>query len=308
MLRSYLTIALRTLWRSKGYTAINVVGLSVAFCVSLFLLLNAYVELTYDSFHADGDRIFQTYFFANDPEGATRGTSMPLPLMPALKAEYPELEAAARLMTIRKSLVEYQGKYFDKEVRLTDPDFLKIFSFPLLKGNRATALNGLSNIVISAQLARALFGEEDPIGKQLVAGLDGSRRSYIITGVLVDPPYNSSIQYEALVRIENLPGYHDQLDEWSSYSHRVYVKLAPGATRETFEKQLKAFTRKYYPGTFDELESKGAKPDERGDLFAVRLQQLSDVRFDKEVSGQKGIPPSIYTLVGIAIFVLLIAC
>ncbi len=114
MLRSYLTIALRTLWRSKGYTAINVAGLSVAFCVSLLLLLMAYLQLTYDSFHADGDRLFQTYFFANDPDGANRNESMPLPLMPALKAEYPEVEAAARVMTVRKSMIEYRGKYLDR--------------------------------------------------------------------------------------------------------------------------------------------------------------------------------------------------
>ncbi len=309
MLRSYLTIALRTLWRSKGYTAINVVGLSVAFCTSLFLLLMAYLQLTYDSFHADGDRIFQTYFFANDPEGATRSSSMPIPLMPALKAEYPEVEAAARLMTIRKSLVEYGGKYFDKEVYFTDPDFTRVFSFPLLKGNRGTVLNGLSNIVISDRLARAVFEDEDPIGKQLVVGVDGNRRSYIVTGVLADPPYNSSIQYDALVRIENLSGYRDQMGKWDNYSHRVFVKLAPGTSKEAFEKRLKSFVSKYFPATLEELKSKGAKPDPRGDLFAVRLQQIADVHFDREVSDGKGAPLGlIYMLVGIAVFVLLIAC
>lgn len=309
MLRSYLTIALRTLWRSKGYTAINVVGLSVAFCTSLFLLLMAYLQLTYDDFHADGERIFQTYFFANDPEGATRNASMPLPLMPALKAEYPEVEAAVRVMTVRKSLIEYQGKYLDKQVYFTDPDFTRMFSFPLLKGSRETALNGLSSMLVSEDLARALFGEEDPIGKQLTVTNDGNRRSYVVTGVLANPPYNSSIFYEALVRIENLPGYHDQSDRWENYSHRVFVKLAPGASKEAFEKRLKPFTRKYFPNNLEELKSKGARPDARGDRFAVRLQQLSDVHLDREISdGKGGSMALIYMLAGIAVFVLLIAC
>jgi ABC-type antimicrobial peptide transport system permease subunit len=309
MLRSYLTIALRTLWRSKGYTAVNVVGLSVAFCTSLFLLLMAYLQFTFDSFHADGERIFQTYFFANDPEGATRSSSMPLPLMPALKAEYPEVEAAARVMTVRKSLVEYGGKYLDKEVYFTDPDFTRMFSFPLLKGNRETALNGLSSMLVSESLARALFGEEEPIGKQLVVSVDGNRRSYLVTGVLADAPYNSSIHYEALVRIENLPGYRDQSGKWDGYSHRVFVKLAPGADKDAFEKRLTPFARKYFPNRLAELKGKGAKPDARGDLFALRLQQLADVHFDREVSDGKGVSMAlIYMLVGIAVFVLLIAC
>ena len=309
MLKSYLTIALRTLWRSKEYTAINVAGLSVAFCTSLFLLLMAYLQLTYDSFHADGDRIFQTYFFANDPEGAIRSGSMPLPLMPALKAEYPEVEAAARVMTVRKSLIEYRGKYLDKEVYFTDPDFTRMFSFPLLKGNRETALNGLSSMLVSEDLARAIFGEEDPIGKQLTVTNEGNRRGYVVTGVLADAPYNSSIFYEALVRIENLPGYHDQSGRWENYSHRVFVKLAPGASKEAFEKRLKPFTHKYFPNKLEEMESKGAKPDARGDLFAVRLQQLSDVHLNREISGGKGGSLAmIYMLAGIAVFVLLIAC
>jgi hypothetical protein len=289
MLRSYLTIALRTLWRSKGYTAINVVGLSVAFCTSLFLLLMAYLQLTFDAFHADGDRIFQTYFFTNHPEGASRSGSMPLPLLPALKAEHPEVEAA-RLVMGRTSLVEYRGKYLDKEVYYTDPDFFNIFSFSLRKGSPQTALNTLSSIVISESLARATFGDEDPMGKQLLVGSKGNQKGYLVTGVLADAPYNSSIRYDALVRVENQPGYHAQKGQWDAYSHRVFVKLAPGTARETFEKQLKAFARKYYPGTFDELKSKGAKPDARGDLFALRLQKLSTCISTRKVSDGKGVP------------------
>ncbi len=309
MLRSYLTLALRTLWRSKGYTAINVAGLSVAFCVSLLLLLMAYLQLTYDSFHADGDRLFQTYFFANDPDGANRNESMPLPLMPALKAEYPEVEAAARVMTVRKSMIEYRGKYLDKQVYFTDPDFTRMFSFPLRKGNRETALNGLSSMLVSESLARAIFGEEDPIGKQLTVTNDGDRRSYIVTGVLADAPYNSSIYYEALTRIENMPGYRNQLGNWGGYSHRVFVKLAPGVDRKAFEKRLKPFARKYFPHSLEELKSKGAKPDAQGDVFALRLQQLSDVHLDREVAGgMDGAVVQVYLLVGIAVFVLLIAC
>ncbi|WP_232540964.1 FtsX-like permease family protein [Spirosoma endbachense] len=309
MLRNYVKIALRTLWRSKGYASINVVGLAVAFCISLFLFLIAYLQLTFDSFHEDGDRIFQTYFFSNDPEQASRSAGMPLPLMPALKTDYPEIEAAARFIVVRKSLVEYKGHYFDKNVYLTDPDFFKLFSFPLRKGNPESALRDLSNVVISENMAQTLFGTEDPMGKPVELGSDGNRKQYIVSGVLADAPYNSTIHYDALIRVENLPDYQSAKDNWGANSHQVFVKLPPNIDQITFESRLKAFAVKYFHGSLDDLKKKGAKPDERGDVFAVRLQKLADVHFGREISGGKGAPIAlIYVLMGIAFFILLIAC
>ncbi|WP_428656350.1 ABC transporter permease [Runella sp.] len=307
MLRNYFKIAFRNLWKSKGYAAINVVGLSVAFCICVFLFLTAYLQLTFDSFHADGDRIFQTYFFTNDPEKATKSGAMPLPLGPALKADFPEL-ATARVMNGRKSLIEVNGNYFDKLATMTDEDFFKIFSFPLLKGNRETALRDINNIVLSENMAKAAFGTQDPMGKIVFLGNESDRKQYIVTGVVSDAPHNSTVQYDALVRIENLPNYQHGKDRWDNFSHSVFVKLPPHVNQAAFENRLKPFAKKYLPATLEELTKKGAKPDALGDVFTVRLQQLSKVHFDREISG-KGAPIAIvYTLLGIGFFILLIAC
>ncbi|GAB4047733.1 FtsX-like permease family protein [Spirosoma litoris] len=309
MLLNYIKIALRTLWKSKGYAAINVVGLSVAFVVCIFLFLRSYLHMTYDNFHQDDDRIFQTYFFSNDPEKALRSGNMPLPLTPALKADYPELEAAARILTGRKSLVEVKGKYFDKLVLQTDQDFLKIFSFPLIKGNREIALRNLSSVIISENMAKTAFGTEDPMGKTLQIGSESHKKQYIVTGIISDAPDNSSIQYDILVRIENSYSYQQDKDNWSAQSHTVFVKLPPHVDQATFETRLKPFAQKYFKGNLDELKKKGAKPDQHGDLFAVRLQNLSRVHFDRDIAGRGGTPIAIvYTLMGIAFFILLIAC
>ncbi|MGV3560934.1 FtsX-like permease family protein [Larkinella arboricola] len=309
MLRNYFKIAFRSLWKSRGYAAINVVGLSVAFCICVFLFLTAYLQLTYDSFHQDGDRIFQTYFFSNDPEKAVRSGGMPLPFTPALKADYPEVEAAARILAGRKSLVEVNGKYFDKLVVHTDPDFLTIFSFPLLKGSRELALRNLSSIVISENMARTVFGSTDVVGKAVRVGSGNDRKQYVVTGILSDAPNNSSIQYDALIRIENTPNYQSDKDNWSAGSHPVFIKLSPRVDQATLENRLKPFAQKYFPGTLADLKKKGAQPDPAGDLFAVRLQKLSNVHFDREIAGGKGTPIAIvYTLLGIGLFILLIAC
>ncbi|GAB3175446.1 ABC transporter permease [Telluribacter humicola] len=308
MIKNYFKIAIRTLWKGRGFAAINVVGLSVAFCICVFLFLTAYRQLTYDSFHEDGDRIFQTYFFSNDPERTTRSGGMPMPLTPALKEEFPEVQAATRVLTGRTSLITYQGRYFDKLVGKTDQDFLKIFSFPLLKGNRETALHSLSSIVISKTLAEAVFGTEDPIGKQMQVGSEGSERTYLVSAVMDDIPDNSSIQCDALVRIESTAEYQNQKDSWDSHTHPVFVKVAPGVEQSTLEARLKPFAAKYFPASIEALQKKGATPDERGDLFAIRLQPLSDVHFNTEISGGKGAPIAVvYAIIGIGLFILLIA-
>ena len=307
MIRNYFKIALRNLRKSKGYAAINIVGLSVAFCISIFLFLTAYFQLSFDNFHKDGDRIFQAYLFSNNPEKEVRASAMPMPLTPALKAEFPEVEAASRLMN-GSSMVEYNGKYFDKQVMLTDPDFLKIFSFPMLKGSAETALNDLSNIVISQNMAKAVFGSEDPIGKQVQLGSEGDKKQYIVTGVLADFPDNSTIQYDAFIRIENHGGYQEQKDHWGAMSHKVYLKLKPNADQVSFENRLKSFTTKYFADNITSLKKQGAKPDERGDIFAVRLQKLANVHFDKDISSGTASVALVYALIGIASFILLIAC
>lgn len=309
MIRSYVKIALRNLWRSKGYTAINVVGLSVAFCVCLFLFLTAYRQLTFDSFHADGDRIFQTYFFANNPDHVSRSGGMPLPLAPALKADFPEVEAAARVLSGRLSSVEYQGRYFNKMVLLTDPDFLKLFSFPLTKGNPEVALRDLSSIVISETMAKTVFGTEDPIGKRLQVGSEGQQKQYLVTGILADSPDNSSVQYDALVRIENAANYRNDKDNWQANNHLLFVKVAPAVNQAAFEDRLKLFVREYFAGSLEELRKKGARPDDRGDVFALRLQKLADVHFQQELSDGKGASIAlVYVILGIAFFILSIAC
>ncbi|GAB3025434.1 ABC transporter permease [Spirosoma pulveris] len=308
MLTNYLKIAFRNLWRNRGYAAINVVGLGVAFCIGTFLLLTAYLHLTFDSFHQDGDRIFQAYLFANDPEKPTKSGNLPLPLTPALHADFPELEAT-RVMVGRKSLVEANGKYFDKLINFTDPDFLSIFSFPLRAGNRATVLRELSSIVISENMAKDLFGTTNPVGKRLRMGNDGRQKDYIVTGIIADAPDNSSVRYDALVRIENAPGYQDSKDKWDANSHGVFVKLPAQVDQASFEDRLKPFAQKYYQGAIEELKKKKAQPDSRGDLFAVRLQKLANVHFNRDLSDSKGTPVAvIYVLMGMAFFILAIAC
>jgi putative ABC transport system permease protein len=306
MFKNYFKIALRNLWKSKGYAFINIVGLSVAFCVSVFLFLTAYFALSYDNFHADKDRIYEPYFFSNDPERVDRTASMPFPITPALRADYPEIEAIARLVN-GSNVVEYKGKYLDKNIKYTEPDFFKIFSFPFAQGSAQTAFQDLSSIVITEHMAKAVFGKENPMGKRIQLGLEENKKEYVVTGILADFPENSSLQFDALLRSENVGGYQQQKDQWDAFSHNIFLKLKPGVDKLAFEQKLKPFTGKYFAETITKLKKKGAKPDERGDLYALRLQKLEDMHFNREISGANE-GSLVYALMGIGFFILLIAC
>lgn len=307
MLRNYVKIAFRNLWKHRGHTAINVIGLSVAFCSALFLFLTAYFSWSYDRFHADADRIFRPYFVSNRPDRTDKSSSMPYPFTPALKQEFPEVEGVTRLMW-SGAVVQRGDKQFTKQIRCADADVLTIFSFPMRQGDARTALNSLSSIVISENMARDVFGAENPVGKPLRVRGFGDWQTFLVTGVMADHPDNSTVKYDAFVRIENQPGYADSKGRWDNTNHEVYLKLAPGVSQAAFEKKLQPFTRKYMAGGIEELKKQGAKPDARGDVIAIRLQPLLDVHFTPDVKrGEASGRASFYTLLTLGTFILLIA-
>ncbi|QJW91486.1 FtsX-like permease family protein [Spirosoma taeanense] len=307
MFRNYLKIALRNLWKHKSSTLINVVGLSIAFCSSVLLFLSAAFELSFDKFHTNAEGIFRTYFVINDPKGQERSASMPYPFVPALKQEYPEVAFATRYQQ-GNGAVQYKDKQLAKEIDGVDPDMLSMFSFPMRQGNAQTALNSLSSIVISEDMANDLFGKENPMGKPLRINGFGGWRNFIVTGVVADAPDNSTFQFDAFIRIENQPAYLEGLKRWDNTNHEAYVALRPGVDQAAFEKRLQPFTQKYFQSEISYLKQQGARPDERGELYSIRLQPLLDVHFDTDLIQGHGINRMyVYTLMAIGLFILVIA-
>lgn len=306
MLRNYIKIAFRTLWKHRTHSLINVLGLAVAFCSTTLLLLTAYFEWSFDRFHTDTDQIFRTYFLTHKVTGEERSSTMPYPLTPALKQEFPEIVATTRLID-GGGVVEYAGKRFDKSVNGVDADFLRVFSFPLLKGNPQTALGDLNNVVISQNMAHDVFGNSDPIGKTIRMNSSGVAKNFLVTGILGDFPSNSSIDYDVLTRIETTAGYADDLQHWDRGNHDVYIRFRPNTSAAVVESRLMAFTKKYFKQAIDDLKQAGAKPDERGELISIRLQPLTDLHVDTLVQGRGGSRLYIYVLVAIGLFILLVA-
>ena len=308
MLRNYFKIAWRTLWKNRTHTVINVLGLSVAFGSALLLCLTSAFELSYDRFHTDHGRIFKLYFSSTDRDGSPKkSTSMPYPLLPALKAEFPEVEAATTWMS-GSAGVRYGHKSFNKMVRLCDADFLKLFSFPLLQGSVGTALADRSGLVISQNMAKDVFGKVNPVGKTVQVNLNGTFTTATVTGVLADFPNNSTIEYDALMRIENSGADQDMRKSWSHTDHEVFVKLAPNITQATVEKRLEAFIQKYMAQSIKEQHEQGYAKNERGQQTSLLLLPMREVHFDTRTTGGQGVSKSyIYTLLLVGLFMVLIA-
>lgn len=308
MLKNYLKIALRNLWKNKTYLFINLIGMSVAFGVSSLLFLTTYDMLTYDMFHEKKGDIYRVYDKINNAEETKYGNTMPLPMRTALKTDYPQVKAATRIVTSPGQVLK-DDKLINKGMAFTDEDYLKMFGYKLLQGDPNKALSELSNVVLREDVAKSIFGEQPALGKTVTLIYDNLPHAFVVSGILEKGPENTSISNEMLVRMENLGEYNNNKDRWDASQNSLYIQLAEGTNPDTFEKGLKAFTAKYYKGSIEQLKKEGAKIDERGEVMSTRIMKLSETHFDTKVGGRgrainKFFP---YVLLIVGIVILLIA-
>lgn len=309
MLQNYFKIAYRNLWKNKAYSFINIVGLSFAFGSAILLFLTARFELSFDDFHQNKEKLYRVFFKLNLAEGSRMGTSMPAPLQPALRADFKsEIKYISRIMDSGTQVLK-GDKTIEQDLNYVDADFLKMFSFEMLKGNPNTALNDLKSIVINNSTAVKIFGDTEPIGQTINLNIDGKIEGFLVTGVIADAPENSTIESEMMIRFENNPTYQANKEEWNNQNHSLYLQLADNIDQLTFEKKLKTFTKKYYKGDIDQILKEGGKPDERGEVFSTRIMPLLDEHFMKQNDGllilDKTYP---YMLLVICALIVLIAC
>lgn len=310
MFKNYIKTAWRTIRKHKLHTAINILGMSVAFLCSIYLFLIAYYEFSFDNFHQNSSSVFKVYNFYNDypnETGSRRSATMGLPVAPTLKAEVPGVEMATRYKN-GNGAVEYKGKELNLQLHYVDNDFFSIFSFPVVSGNAKAPLGDVGNIAMSEYAAKAIFGKEDAIGKTLKVKTDGEWRNLLVSAIVKDFPDNSSLTYDLLVRTELRPDYISAKDRWNSQDHDVYIKLAKGITATDAQNRMRPVVEKYRATDINEMKQRGAKPDEHGDLLALRLLPLSDIHFDTEKgTGSVTAKSYLYTLLAVGLLILIIA-
>lgn len=231
MLKNYLKIAWRNLWNNKLFSLINIVGLAVGMVFTLLIGLWVKHELAYDGFQLNMNRIAQVMKkdLSNGEKIIDHAT--PLPLYDELKTKYPEIEQITRIDWGVSHSLKVGDNKFNRDGLYADPGFLKMFSFPLLKGDPAAALKNPVSIVLTERAAAALFGRQEPMGK--IVRLD-NQYDLMVTGILKDIPENSSLAFDFLAPfefdIQSTPWMRGAKYSWGNNFLRTIVELKPGVS------------------------------------------------------------------------------
>jgi putative ABC transport system permease protein len=263
MIRNYLKIAWRNLFRNRLLTVINLIGLAVSVTFCLLLVFHIRYEQSFDSFHQKKDRLYRcemTSFFIAPKDTVKKGfwsmltkdneerrqLSFPLIAGPDVQAAFPEVASYTRLMNTSSTLVRVDKEvYKEKECLYTDDNFFLNFSFPLEKGDAKTALASPGNVVLAASTAIKYFGDKDPIG-QTISLVDDSDRLFKVTGVAADAPANSSIQYTMVFPIRSRPEYQEYINErFNHLNCNLILELRPGTDAAAFDRKLTIWARDY---------------------------------------------------------------
>jgi len=311
MIRNFIKIAFRNLFKQFGYTFINIAGLAIGLACSILISIYVINELTYDRFHEGADRIYrigvQGKMLGNDLNQAVTAS----PMYRVLQTEYPEVEHVTRVTSLRGWLLRYGDKKFTETAetfKFADSTFFDVFSFKLIKGNPETALDEPRSIIMTEKAARKYFGDEDPIGKMVQVESDTT--FYTITGLLENVPENSHFHFELL---GSLGTYGvSRGDNWLNHQMYTYVKLIPGANPDQFEEKINDIVIKYVgPLVKQFLGIDLDEFEESGNSFGYFIQPMLDIHLHSDLQVEiepNGNPAYVYIFSLIAILILLIAC
>lgn len=310
MFKSYLTVAVRNLVRQKGYSLINLSGLSIGMACCILILLFVQDELRYDRYHEKADQIYRLASeLAVGGKEIRMARTSPAWAAP-LAGDYPEVLSTVRIKTPNSRwLIKHEEKEFwENGFFFADSTVFDIFSLPLVRGNPRTALQGPNTVVISESVAKKFFGDEDPIGKVFNA----EDLIYLsVTGIMKDMPKNSHFRCDYLASFASLTLWNANLygnlytpnfrEQGLNFAIYTYILLQKGFPPEELERKFPAFIDKYL----------GDQTGERGLEIRPFLQPITDIHLhsalDAEIDANSDIR-YVYTFSALAFIILLIAC
>ncbi|MCY3763359.1 MAG: ABC transporter permease [Gemmatimonadetes bacterium] len=322
MLRINLLVALRTLLRHKSYSFINLFGLSIGIACCTLIYLYVDHELRHDAFHEKGERIYR--LLLKDGSEKRTDTLLPGAMTRAISENAAGVSRVAAFLR-STARVRWSDSVLDEKIGLVSPDFLEVFSFPLLHGDPGTALEGRDAVVIGRSAAARLFGEH---GAGL-AGVIGRTitvlgRDHVVTGVVEDVPPASSLRFEYLLSYEHRSDFF--LDRNPVGETSIFVELEEGtdihrvenALTELIRTQLLALIQSGIPSSVPpEVLEEGLRQlsahftEERLGKYTIHLQPLGKMHFDLSVVSRYVAVESsthAYLLSGMGVLVLLVAC
>ncbi|HUU05196.1 MAG TPA: ABC transporter permease [Patescibacteria group bacterium] len=284
MIRNYLKVAWRNLFKHKGYSFINIFGLSVG--IACFIMISLWVrhELSYDRFHQKAERIYLVEDYEKYSDGEELRFSVNPPLLaPTLAKDYPEVEAAVRFRSLSDKVFRRKDSVFsEKGLAFCDPSFFQVFDFRFISGDPDLALRNPRSIILTRQMAEKYFGKENPLGQTLEVD---NRLELTVSGVVEDVPSNSSLLYNFLVPLDLSKEFDSPLDSWGYYAYKTFILLKKNTDFRAVSGKIKTEIKRHEPEAIVELS----------------LRPLTDIHFSLN---RLSLP--IFSL--LAVLILLTAC
>jgi putative ABC transport system permease protein len=296
MFRNYLISTFRNMRKNKLHSFINIAGLAIGLACVILILLFVRHELSYDSFNKNKDRIFRVVIDSIKDDGTFRMAPTMLPLAPALRRDFSEVERASRISERGSILIRAGENRYYETLYFADPEIFSIFDLPLKQGNPVSALSQPYNIILTEALAEKYFGKSDPVGK--ILRIDNVQ-DFTVTGVLQKIPETFHLRIDMLASFDSLKNQEkDRWEDWDTFSNDyTYILLAYRADPEELEKRLPDFQQKYAGAEIARKQ-------------ILRLQPLRDIHFsslnyDDAVTYERGY---LYAFSAIALFIMILAC
>lgn len=242
MISNFFKVIYRNILRNKGVSAINISGLAIGMAAAILIMLWIRDERSYDGFHQHKDRIYEIWNRVAHEGQFTCWNSVPELTARALENDLPEVERAVRVDKNNDFLFSTGDKKLMKSGLTVDSGFLQMFTFPMLKGNSATALNDPKSVVLTEKTAKSLFGEEEALGR--VVKIKNSE-IYTVSGILKDPPANSRFEFDYLLPWPTVKSGEKQDFGWNDNSTSTYILLKPNATLASMAPKLKDLKQRY---------------------------------------------------------------
>jgi len=298
MYKNYFKIAFRNLWRHKGYSSLNIMGLAIG--MSAFFLIFLYVsfETSYDNFDTKAGRIYRMVTDLKSSAETLHWPSTAAPMAHAMKEDFPEVGSVVRLNWSGALLRKGNVKFQENQTVYADSTLFSIFDLPLVEGDPGTALKEPLSIVLSQSTAKKYFGDGDPMGQTL--DLSDKNLHARVTGVMKDIPENSSIKADLFVSISTMKIFRDSFDvRWGSFNVYSFLLLKPGASASALAAKLPGFIHKHY----------GDRLKQQQQDYVLSLEPLKDIYLRSKRGGfVRGNINNVYIFSIVGLFILLIAC
>ena len=231
MFKNYLKVALRNILRNKMFSFINISGLALGMACFIMILFWVQYEVSYDKFNKNADNLYRITEQLNFSNRTSNIARTPSALAPALFEEIPEVVNSMRYINAPSLMVAYEkNKFYENGIAFADPSIFEMFTFHFSKGDKKSALNNISSIVISEDMAEKYFGKDDPLNKTLNIN---NKHDFIVTGVLENVPGNSHLKFDFIIpfpTLENMRGevgirWSPVLGNWGINFYYTYVQV-----------------------------------------------------------------------------------